>query len=241
MRLALEELSVVQWVGSGLSLIAFIVAAALLAYRSRLRQQAQIIYSAQPEDRIDAISALAESFRVDISGLSQEQQEKIVLKQLNIRSRRELFIAIAGTVISISFFIMVFISIKFDKQNKYNTTVTQILKGGPATLQPGETRAFDIELGTPGAVKVFINNIMPDWTGRAAQKAEWKRSGKGNTPELWIRVCSSKEEQTCPDGVQKGISGTLVREISAGPATVIFFNFGTSPPVTFTTTVNYPG
>lgn len=237
----MQALSVVQWVGSGLSLAAFIVGAALLAYRSRLKQRTQIINSARAEDRIEAINALAEAFRVDISGLPPAQQENIVLAQIRIRARREFLIAGLGFIIAALFFVIVIISIIFPNGVPIERHVTKTIQGGPAILQPGETRAFNIDLGVQGAVNVFINNITPDWTGRAVQKAAWMKAGKGNTPELWINICSSAQESACPDGVQKGINGTFMRDLPAGPATVIFFNFGTSPPVTFSTTINHPG
>ncbi len=235
--------SAIQWVSSGLSLVAFIVAAALLAYRSRLKHRAEIISSARAEDRIEAISATAEIFRVDISGLHPAQQENIVMAQLKIRARRELMIAVFGLIIAIFFFSVVVITIiltnmpinALDHQKP-----TKTLQAGPVMLQPGETRGFSIDLSSRGNVDIIVNSISPDWTGRATQKAAWMKAGKGNTPELWLNVCSAVEEQNCASGSQKGINGSLRRELPPGPATVIFFNFRDSPPVTFSTTINYP-
>jgi hypothetical protein len=62
----------IQYVGSGLSLIAFVAAAVVFGYRARLKQRAEIIKSAPEKERLEAIAAIAEFFRVDLSGLYPE-------------------------------------------------------------------------------------------------------------------------------------------------------------------------
>ena len=83
----------IQYVGSGLSLSAFVAAVILLAYRARLNQRAAIIKSAPEHERVEAIATTAEFFRVNVSGLSRHQQEKIVLAQIQARSKRDLLLA----------------------------------------------------------------------------------------------------------------------------------------------------
>jgi hypothetical protein len=46
-----------QYVGTGLSLVAFVVAAILFAYRARLKNRAEIIKSAPDKERLEAIAA----------------------------------------------------------------------------------------------------------------------------------------------------------------------------------------
>jgi hypothetical protein len=65
-----------QYVGTGLSLVAFVVAAIFLAYRARLTQRAEIIRSAPEQQRLEAIATTAEFFRVDVSGLTRAQQQE---------------------------------------------------------------------------------------------------------------------------------------------------------------------
>jgi hypothetical protein len=72
----------IQYVGSGLSLVAFIVAAILYAYRAHLRHQAEIIKSAPEKDRLEAIATAAEFFRVDVSKLEPAQQAQIVVTEI---------------------------------------------------------------------------------------------------------------------------------------------------------------
>src|SRR6266436_688834 len=82
-----------QYVGSGLSLVAFAVAAILLAYRARLTQRAEIIKSAPENEQLEAIATTAEFLRVDVSRLSRAQQEGIVLAQIHAHARRDLSLA----------------------------------------------------------------------------------------------------------------------------------------------------
>jgi hypothetical protein len=91
----------IQYVGSGLSLVAFIVAALLFAYRARLRHQATMIQSAPGKDRLEAIAVTAQFFRVDTKKLSPKQQEEVIIAQITARSRRDLILAVMAVVIAI--------------------------------------------------------------------------------------------------------------------------------------------
>src|SRR5215468_11807153 len=82
-----------QYVGTGLSLVAFAVAAILFAYRARLAHRAEIIKSAPEKERLEAIAITAEFFRVDVSSLTRAQQQEIALTQIQARSRRDLLLA----------------------------------------------------------------------------------------------------------------------------------------------------
>jgi hypothetical protein len=88
----------IQYVGSGLSLIAFIVAAITYAYRAKLQQRARIILGAPEKERIEAIAATAELFKLDLSGLTNKQKQELALAQITARSRRDALIA-RGTLI----------------------------------------------------------------------------------------------------------------------------------------------
>src|SRR5258707_10181075 len=90
-----------QYVGTGLSLVAFIVAALLLAYRARLTNRADIIKSAPEKERLDAIATTAEFFRVDVSGLTRAQQQDIALTQIHARARRDLLLAGVSLAVAI--------------------------------------------------------------------------------------------------------------------------------------------
>src|SRR5712692_145033 len=82
-----------QYVGTGLSLVAFGVAAILFAYRARLANRAEIIRSAPEKERLEAIAITAEFFRVDVSRLTRAQRQEIALIQIHARARRDLLLA----------------------------------------------------------------------------------------------------------------------------------------------------
>src|SRR5258708_735131 len=90
-----------QYVGTGLSLVAFVVAAILLAYRARLTHRAEIIKSAPEKERLEAIAITAEFFRVDVSGLTRAQQQEIALTQIHARARRDLLLAGLSLVVAV--------------------------------------------------------------------------------------------------------------------------------------------
>src|SRR3981189_834215 len=90
-----------QYVGTGLSLVAFIVAALLLAYRARLTHRAEVIKSAPEKERLEAIATTAEFFRVDVSGLTRAQQQDIALTQIHARARRDLLLAGVSLAVAI--------------------------------------------------------------------------------------------------------------------------------------------
>jgi hypothetical protein len=97
----MEIVGALQYVGTGLSLVAFVVAAILFAYRARLTNRAEIINSAPEKERLEAIAATAEFFRVDVSGLSRPQQQDIVLRQIDARARRDLLLAGVSLAVAI--------------------------------------------------------------------------------------------------------------------------------------------
>ena len=93
--------SAIPYVGTGFGLVAFIVAALLYAYRARLGQRAEIIKSAPAEERLAAIESTAELFRVDLTGLTSRQRQEIVLRQIQLKARRELLVAGIALVIAV--------------------------------------------------------------------------------------------------------------------------------------------
>jgi hypothetical protein len=56
-----ERVGAVQYVGTGVSLVAFVGAAILFTYRARLAVRAEIIRSAPERERLEAIAIAAEA------------------------------------------------------------------------------------------------------------------------------------------------------------------------------------
>src|SRR5262245_46030270 len=105
----------VQYVGTGLSLVAFVVAALLLAYRARLTSRAEIIKSAPEKERLEAIAVTAEFFRVDVSGLTRAQQQGIALTQIHARARRDLLLAGVSLAVAILLAVIALVAIWVSK------------------------------------------------------------------------------------------------------------------------------
>jgi hypothetical protein len=91
----------IQYVTSGFTLCAFIVAVIAWAYKKYSQEQRLRIESAQPEDRGALVSQTLEGFNVDTTKLTKEQQYDIVLKQIAMRIERFRIIASVVVVLAI--------------------------------------------------------------------------------------------------------------------------------------------
>lgn len=124
-------------IGTGLSLVAFVVAVGLYAYRARLNQRASVIAKMPARDRLAAIDATAEFLRVDVSGLSEKDKHDIVVRQLAIRSRRELMLAGIAIAIAVLLGAVAIIAILVEKGSSSPKPVAKCYKFDP---QSGEQR-----------------------------------------------------------------------------------------------------
>jgi hypothetical protein len=126
-----------QYVGTGLSLVAFVVAAILFA--ARLENRAEIIKSAPEKERLEAIAATAEFFRVDVSGLSRAQQQDIALTQIHARARRDLLLAVVTLIVAVLLTIVATVAILASKSTGAATVVNS---SGPV-IAPGRDANFN--------------------------------------------------------------------------------------------------
>ncbi|WP_136623749.1 hypothetical protein [Bradyrhizobium centrolobii] len=81
------------------------------AYRAKLQQRAQIISSAPEKDKIDAIAATAELFRLELSGLTNIQKQKLALATIEARSKRDALIARVALIVAVILGIVAVVSI----------------------------------------------------------------------------------------------------------------------------------
>jgi hypothetical protein len=100
-----------RYVETGLSLVAFAIAAFLFAYRTRLARRAEIIKSAPKKQRLEAIATTAEFFRIDVSGLTRAQQRDIALAQIHARARRDRLLAGVSFVVATSLALIAVVSV----------------------------------------------------------------------------------------------------------------------------------
>jgi hypothetical protein len=72
----------ISYVSSGITLVAFIVAAAAWLYKSQSESKERLIKEAAEDHRAELVRDALEVFRVETSGLTKDQQYKIALEQI---------------------------------------------------------------------------------------------------------------------------------------------------------------
>lgn len=159
----------IPYVTSGLSLIAFVVAALFYSYRARLRQRTSIILSAPKDQRIAAIEATADFLKIDTSGLSGKSKETIILRQLEIRSRRDQMMFVVALVVAILLGLMAVITISNQGGNQAAASANQ-------TQVPSEnttiTASYVVCIGEkaemcpPNAVHLPCYSSVADWANK---------------------------------------------------------------------------
>src|SRR5262249_28585720 len=78
----------IRYVSSAGSLIAFIVAAAVLLFRTRMAKEKELIQTAAESDRAGLVEHLLETFVVDTSSLTKGQKHDLAIRQLDGRMQR---------------------------------------------------------------------------------------------------------------------------------------------------------
>jgi len=90
----------IKYVGSGLTLAAFLAAVAAWVFKNKINEKERLIRSAPAEDRSKLVMTTLEFFSVDARGLTQDQQYGLALRQIRARASR--FQMAAGVVIAIA-------------------------------------------------------------------------------------------------------------------------------------------
>ena len=91
-------------ISTGLAFLSFLAALGLTAYRSKLKSQLDQFKSLPASDRANASRAVLNSFGIDASKLSREQQFLLAMKELESRDDRfkyTLLAAVAAVVVSV--------------------------------------------------------------------------------------------------------------------------------------------
>jgi cytoskeletal protein RodZ len=78
----------IAYVAGGVTLAAFIVAAAVTAFRSALVQKERLIRQAPEHDRAKLVQEALDSLRVNTAGLSPKDRYKLVLRKFDERATR---------------------------------------------------------------------------------------------------------------------------------------------------------
>jgi len=76
----------IKYVGSGLTLAAFLAAVAAWVFKNKINEKERLIRSAPAEDRSKLVMTTLEFFSVDARGLTQDQQYGLALRQIRARA-----------------------------------------------------------------------------------------------------------------------------------------------------------
>jgi hypothetical protein len=115
----------IGFVSSGITLVAFLAAVAASIYWRSSSRTENLIRTAQAKDRGALVKNALEFFDIDTSGLSQEQQFQIAVREINARSQRFLLtfiliVIVTVTAIVVSLFSLLWIPSDYDGQRKAN-------------------------------------------------------------------------------------------------------------------------
>ena len=108
----------IQYVSSGLTLVAFITAVAAWLYRQSSLKTERLIKTAPDEERAKLVRATLEFFDVDTAKLTKEQQFNLALTQVHARARRFLVAALVVALLAVLAAIVAGVAIANDSDKK---------------------------------------------------------------------------------------------------------------------------
>ncbi|MDB6024135.1 MAG: hypothetical protein JWM68_358 [Verrucomicrobiales bacterium] len=91
----------IQYVGSAITLIAFIAATVAWIFKVKVQKEERLIKLARVDERTELVRDALEFFRVDTANLSKEQQFKIAFEQIHARAQRFKIAAIVVCIIAV--------------------------------------------------------------------------------------------------------------------------------------------
>lgn len=98
----MTPLQAVQYVGTPIALVAFIVAVAAYAYRARLVERRKLIEAAPEADRAKLLDATIRDFTtVNTETLTREQRYQLALRLIEERTHRFRTLAVVGVVVAV--------------------------------------------------------------------------------------------------------------------------------------------
>ena len=91
----------ISYVGTGVSLAAFLAATIAWVFKSSSEQRERLIQTANEADRPKLISDALEFFRVDTDSLTKAQRYDLAIRQIKERASRFLYIVITTAILSV--------------------------------------------------------------------------------------------------------------------------------------------
>lgn len=83
------------------SLVAFVAAIGLLAYRAKLNQNSALLRSTNSETKLEALARIVRTYKIGTTNLTKEQQFVVAGKELDLHASRQLLFAILAGLIAV--------------------------------------------------------------------------------------------------------------------------------------------
>jgi hypothetical protein len=204
----------IPYVGTGIALIAFIAAVVAWTYKAQLDKDERLIRAAPESDRGQLVKNALEFFNVETARLSEEQQYKIALEQIQARGQRFkisaavicfLAIIIAGVTIAIA--------LHGHDQDRSNATeaeaIDPALVGFWEFVAPSNDQGLQLRFQF-GANGQFSRQYFMDSAGVVDTASGIMRSNNPSDAELRFRVRDANSLILSMDGNASGIVKQLI-------------------------------
>ncbi|RYE10196.1 MAG: hypothetical protein EOP22_05550 [Hyphomicrobiales bacterium] len=83
------------------SLLAFVAAIGLLAYRSQLKQSSDLLKGANSPTKLKALNLVLRRYHINADSLTQDQQFQLAQKELDLHAKRQLQMALTVGAIAL--------------------------------------------------------------------------------------------------------------------------------------------
>jgi len=112
----------ISYIGTGLSLVAFLAASAVWIYRNKVKQTENLIKSAPSKDRGKLVEHWLEVFKIDPINLTKDQQYNLALIQIKNKAKRFYTTALIIVSIALVFLIITALAITKSKDELPNSS-----------------------------------------------------------------------------------------------------------------------
>ncbi|EED5477967.1 hypothetical protein UJ39_17070 [Salmonella enterica subsp. enterica serovar Tennessee] len=155
-----ELWSNIGYVTSGFSLLAFVVAGFVSAYKIKLSHFNKLVRSSSGKDRLDVIERILHIFSVDTDSLTKEQKYNIVIEQIKIRRHQLNLQIFTFCFISLLFAGVAYASI-INADKLRNEIIDPETKNETSTSQNGNKK-HEVNPDPPTPV---VKNAIPEFNG----------------------------------------------------------------------------
>lgn len=136
-------MSTIPYIGSGLTLAAFVFGVSAWVYKSKIEEREKLIRAAKQDDRAKLVQDALEFFHIETKYLTKEQKYNLAIEQIKNKAQRfKIGLIFASFVCLLGFIITLFSIISSNKSNENNNreidltkfTVADTREGNPESL-----------------------------------------------------------------------------------------------------------